>query len=117
MNRLCDEMSCLERYVRHQAPHLLQPLPRALVQESHGDVEGGAAPVLQRVERAEVVRQEGADLEHVIGPHPGGQQRLVGVAKSCVRQQEALGVKNSLGEALRTVLKKHVPQSRGRGLA
>ena len=58
----------LEWNVGNLFPHLLQPLPGTLMQEPHGHIEGGAAPVLKTVKVGEIVSHEGTDLQQVMCP-------------------------------------------------
>jgi len=51
----------------------------ALVEEAEGDVEGGAAPHLQRCGVAQRVRRRRARLQDVVRPDAGRQQALVGI--------------------------------------
>ena len=64
-----------------------QSLPRVLLQEAQGHVKGGAAPAFHREQlrqHAGVVRR---NIDHVVGAHASGKQRLVGVAHGGVGQQ------------------------------
>ena len=49
------------------------------MQEAEGDVEGGAAPHLQRSGVAQRMRRRGARLQDVVRADPRRQQALVGV--------------------------------------
>ena len=53
------------------------------------------------------------DAEHVAGPQPGGQQRLVGVAERRVGEQQRLLVANPLGERLRAHRLEPLPRAVG----
>ena len=88
----------LEWDVGNEFPHLLESLPRTLVQEAHGNIKSGTAPVLSGEQPVEVVCHVGAAFEQVVSAHSGGQQRLVGVSEGRVHQQQALVVTNRFGE-------------------
>ena len=104
----------LEGDVGDLLPHGLEPLPGTLVEEAHGHVKGGAAPVLEAVQVGEVVSHVRRDLQQVDSPHPRGQQALVGVPERRVRQHRALVLPHGLGEALRPLGPQHVLQAEGR---
>ena len=70
----------LEKDVRHLRAELAEAFPRALVEESHRGVEGRAAPHFQGEHLRRAVRVGVGHGEHVVGAHPGGDERLVGVA-------------------------------------
>lgn len=76
----------LKGNVRNLISHLLQALPRAFVKEAQADVEGRAAPVLQRVQIVEFVGDERRNFQQVVGSHAGGEQRLMSVAERRVHQ-------------------------------
>ena len=61
-----------------------EPVPRVLGEEAQRDVVGRAAPALQREQLRRRARDVRGDGEQVAGAHPGGQQRLVGVAEGRV---------------------------------
>ena len=85
------------------------------MEEAHGDVEGGAAPVLHGVERGEVVGDEGRDLEEVARADAGGQEGLVRVAEGRVGQEGAARLADALGEGLGALAQEHLPQAGRRG--
>ncbi len=90
----------LEKDVRHLFAELAEAFPRALVEETHRGVEGRAAPHFQG---EHLRRSRGVGVghgEHVVGAHPGGDERLVGVAHRSVGDEEALLVEDPLGEFL-----------------
>ena len=58
--------------------HIAQPLPRIFQQETHGRVEGGAAPAFDAAVADGVHPLEGGN--HVLGPHARRQERLMPVA-------------------------------------
>jgi len=101
----------LEGDVGNEFPHFLEALPGTLVEEAEGDVEGGASPVLGGEEAVEVVRHVGGALEEVVGAHPGGQQRLVGVSEGRVHQEETFVLSYGFRETSRTLGQKHVAES------
>ena len=64
----------------------LEPLPGAFLEEAQGHVEGGATPYFHGEYVIGVVLCEAAGyLHHIVGAHPGGQQRLVRIAEGGVR--------------------------------
>ncbi len=65
--------------VGQRPPQTAQPLPGVLAQEAHAGIEGGPAPGLQGPETDLV--QLGADGQHVLGAHAGGDEGLVAVAQ------------------------------------
>ena len=58
-----------------------QPLPRILVQEPQGHVEGGPSPALQAQQLRHGVGHLAGAGHQVDGAQPGGEDRLVGVAQ------------------------------------
>ena len=77
----------LEGDVWHLLAQLLEALPRALVEEAHRDVKGGAAPHLHRESLLEGVRRVVGACEELVGAHPRREKRLVGVAPATWRCQ------------------------------
>ena len=71
-----------------------------LVQETHGHVEGRAAPHFQAEQVVQPVRDEVRDGQHVVGADTRGQQRLVRVAEGGVGDQQALLPAGPFGEVL-----------------
>ena len=94
----------LEGDVGHGFPQLAQAVPRVLVQEAHGHVEGGAAPALERVGAG--VGDGGllGRVEQVDGAHARRQQRLVRVAPRRVHEKEAFVLAHRLGKGVRPLL-------------
>ena len=84
----------LERDVGDLLPQQTQALPRGLVEEAVGHVEGGAAPHLQREAVPQDVGHAIGALDHVAGAHTGGQQALVGVPHGGVGEQQLLLVQH-----------------------
>jgi hypothetical protein len=80
----------LEADVGDRLAQLAQALPGVLVEEAHGDVEGGAAPHLEAVEVGSRCATKLAMRQHVVGAHARGHQRLVRVAQGRVGEQQAL---------------------------
>ena len=91
----------LQADVGQGLPETGEPLPRVLVQEAQGHVEGGPAPYLRREQPGQRARDVRGDSEHVEGAHPGGEKRLVGVAHRRVRDLERGALAQPAGEALR----------------
>jgi len=81
----------------------------ALVQEAHGDVEGGAAPHLDGEGLVQRVRRVVRHVVHVDGAHPCSQQGLMRVAPGGVREQQALVRAHRLGELLGALLDQQRP--------
>ena len=80
----------LERDVGDLLPQQAQALPRGLVEEAVGHVEGGAAPHFQREAVPQDIGHTVGALDHVAGTHTGGQQALVGVPHGGVGEQQLL---------------------------
>mmetsp|Transcript_19968 Transcript_19968/g.42316 ORF Transcript_19968/g.42316 Transcript_19968/m.42316 type:complete len:851 (-) Transcript_19968:309-2861(-) len=106
----------LERDVGDLLPQLGQPLPRALVQETHGHVERGPAPDLKAHALLERPRGVLCAAQQVVGPHARRQQALVRVSHRRVRQQEALVGPHALGKGLGSLLQQHVAPAFSPGL-
>ncbi|MPL71091.1 hypothetical protein SDC9_16859 [bioreactor metagenome] len=91
----------LRQHVRHRRADVAQPLPGAFLQEAIGDVEGGAAPALDREQIAEIGRIDRRRGDHVDRAHPGRQERLVAVTHRGVGQQQPLLRLHPVGHRLR----------------
>ena len=94
----------LGQHVRHGLAQRGQALPRVLLEEPHGDVEGRAAPAFHGQKLGQQARVVGRDGDHVVAAHARRQQRLVGVAEGGVGEQQALLVEHPFGEARRAQL-------------
>ena len=84
----------------------------------HLHIKCSSAPHLHTVQSRKLVRHKRRDPLQIVGAHPGGQQRLVGVPHRCVHQEQTvcgLGVvANGLRKLLRPLLQIHVtPTCRG----
>ena len=90
----------LEQDVGDLLAELGQPLPGVFLEEPHGRVERRAAPHLDREQVGDQVGVGLGHAEHVVGPQPGGQQRLVGVAERGVGDQQRLLLPDPAGERL-----------------
>ena len=99
----------LERNVGYQLAHLPQAVPGVLVQEAHGNVEGGATPALQSPGVGVCVGGLLGDVEKVNSSHTGGQERLMSITPCGVHDKTALVLTDGLGESLRTLLEEDVP--------
>ena len=99
----------LEGNVRDQPPQLPQPLPRILVQESHGDVEGGASPALEAVGIAVGIAGVLGNVHQVHGSDPGRKQRLMCVTPRRVHQEAPVVLSDSLGKRCCALLDDDVP--------
>ncbi len=92
----------------------VEPVPRVFLEEPHRGVEGRAAPHLDREDfRAEPAVGVG-HAEHVAGPDPGRQQRLVGIAERRVGQQERVLLADPVREALGPQFLEDLPRALGR---
>ena len=102
--RVADGVRAAQQHLEEDVGDLLaelgQPFPGVFLEEPHGRVEGRAAPHLDREDaRAEPGVGIG-HAEHVAGPDPGGQERLVGVAERGVGQEQRLLLANPARESL-----------------
>lgn len=88
-----------------------QSVPRVLVEESHGDVEGGTTPALQRVGVLKSVGSLLGNVGHVDGSHSGSQKRLVGVSPGGVHDKTTLVVSNGSSESLGALVDNDVSPS------
>ena len=105
----------LERHVGNLGTELLKTLPGALVEESHGHIEGGTAPHLQREGLGQGhVGVRSATLE-VGGTHTSGKERLVSITPGGVGDHELLVLSDPLGVALGTLLKENLARTTGSG--
>ena len=75
-----------------------QPLPGIFLEKAQRGVEGGPAPHFQRKQVGMTCGVDRGDAQHVIGAHPRGQQRLVGVAEGGVGQQQLLLIEDPAAE-------------------
>ncbi len=66
-------------------PQIAEAQEGVLVEKAHARIEGRAAPAFEAVEIVGVLRHAISDLEHVVAAHASGQKRLVGIAKSGIR--------------------------------
>ena len=73
----------LQAGIGHQLAKGAQPLPRVFVEKSDAGVVGGAAPAFHAPETCLVDGLAGSD--QVLGRHPRGEQTLVAVAESQLR--------------------------------
>ena len=88
----------LETNVRHVGPKFTQSFPRILVKKSHGGVKSSATPHFQRIQLGGPAGQMPGAGDHVVTAHPRRHERLMGVTKSRVGNQEALLFQRPLGE-------------------
>ena len=88
---VADAVGAAQQHLQEQVGDPLaqqrQPLPRILVEEPHGDVEGGAAPALEREELRQAAGVGVGAGDQVVGAHARRQQRLVRVAHGRVGDQ------------------------------
>ncbi len=98
---------------------LAQPFPGILGQEPHGGVERGAAPHFQGEQTAVQCAQPAGERrragQHVVGAHPRGHERLVGVAEGGVGDEQGLLLERPLRELLRPELKQQIARALGDG--
>ena len=104
----------LEGHIGHLGTELLETLPGALVEETHGNVEGGPAPHLQREGLGESHVGVRSATHKVGGAHTGGKEGLVSIAPGGVGDHELLVLADPLGVALGTLLEKDLAGSAGR---
>mmetsp|Transcript_6728 Transcript_6728/g.19599 ORF Transcript_6728/g.19599 Transcript_6728/m.19599 type:complete len:276 (-) Transcript_6728:1262-2089(-) len=107
----------LERHVRDLLAQRLEAVPRAFFEESHGNVEGRAAPHFEGkgiVAQGEACR--GRSCQEVRRAHPGCEQGLVRVAPGRVRHQDALVLPHRLGKSFGALLGKDFPPARALAL-
>ena len=83
---------------------LVEALPGVFCQEPHGDIEGRPAPAFERKELRQCPRIGAGDLDDIVGPHAGGEQRLVAVPHGGVGHQDTLFVAHPFTEFLRAQL-------------
>ncbi len=102
----------LQQDVRDRLADGRQALPGVFLQEAHGDVEGGAAPALQRQKVGQEPRVVGRHLEHVVAAHAGRDQGLMRVTKGGVGDQRAWFGQHPLSELLRSQLRQTLPAAR-----
>ena len=88
----------LETDVGNFGAQLAQAFPRILVEKTHRGVEGGPAPHLDREQAGGAARDRRRDRQHVIGADARGHQRLVGIAKRRVRDQQAFLFQRPFGK-------------------
>ena len=88
----------LEADVGDLGAEFAEAFPGILVEEAHGDIEGGAAPHFEGIEAGKLVGGEIGDAEHVVGAHAGGHERLVGVAHGGIGDEEAFLFPGPFGE-------------------
>lgn len=62
------------------------------------------SPTFQAVSISKIMRHKGRDLQHVVSPHSGGQQWLMGIPESCICQQKSVALTNTAGKTFRTLL-------------
>jgi hypothetical protein len=103
--RVTDRIRAAEQHLEAEIRNLLaqaaQAFPRALAEESHRGVEGGAAPHFQREKLRHAVGHGFGDAQHVVGAHAGGDERLVGVAQGGVGDEQAVFIEDPSSEFLR----------------
>ena len=104
----------LKADVGNPFPQQAQTVPRVLMQEPHGGVEGGPAPHFQAEQLRRPPGNGGGGGQHVERSHTSGQQRLVGVAKGGVGDQQPLLAKRPGGEFLRPHFQQQLPRPRRR---
>ena len=77
----------LQQQIWRSFAHFAQPFPRILGQEAHGDIEGRAAPALQRQKLRQRPCVDPGDAGNIMRAHARGEQRLMPVAHRRVRHQ------------------------------
>ena len=94
----------LQQQVRHRLAERREPVPGAFPEEAHGDVEGRAAPALDREEFRRETRVGRRHGRHVTRAEAGGEQRLVCIAERRVGQQHGALREHPLRELRRAQL-------------
>lgn len=106
----------LEGDVGDQLPELAKTVPGVLVEETHGDIEGGTTPALQGIGVGQRVTGLLGNVDQVDRTHTGGQQRLVSITPGGVHDETALVGAHCLGEGLRTLAVDDLLPASGAGL-
>ena len=107
----------LEAHVGNFGTEGLQSSPRALMEESHRHIKGGAAPHLEteHILRSSVRLVGGLGcLEHIDGPHTSGQETLVSISPGSVGEEDTIMLPNGTSHGLSTLLSKNVTEVRRR---
>ena len=104
----------LEKNIGDLPAQFLQAFPRAFVQEAHGDVEGGAAPALQRIEVAADVCRGVGNAQQIVAADAGRQERLVRVTHGGIANEQPLLLQHPVGQALGAAFQKDVAGSLGK---
>ena len=116
--RVADGVRAPQEHLEEDVGDLLaelgQPFPRVFLEEPHGGVEGRAAPHLDREDAGAEPGVGVGHAEHVAGPDPGRQQRLVGVAEGGVGQEQRLLLADPAGERLGPQLLEQLARARRR---
>ena len=81
----------------------VQAIPGGLAQETHGRVERGSTPELEREEVAVTMSVDVRDPAHVVGSHSRRQKGLVRVPEGGVRNEHLRAISNPIGEFPRPV--------------
>ena len=88
-----------------------ETLPWIFAQETHGGVEGGAAPHFQAEKLRSAARHGIGHEQHVVGTHACREKGLVGVAEGGVGEKGALLLPRPLGEFLGSELEQLLPRA------
>merc|ERR1719253_1168335 len=104
----------LEGHIRDLGTELLEALPGALVEETHGDVEGGTAPHFERKGLGQRHVGVRSTTNKIGGAHTCGKEGLVSIAPGGVGDHELLVLADPLGVALGTLLEKDLASSASR---
>ena len=112
--RVADGVRAAQEHLEEDVGDLLaelgQAVPRVFLEEPHRGVEGGPAPHLDREHLRADPGVGVGHAEHVAGPDPGGQERLVGVAERGVGQEQRLLLADPARERLRPQLLEDLPR-------
>mmetsp|Transcript_2496 Transcript_2496/g.4063 ORF Transcript_2496/g.4063 Transcript_2496/m.4063 type:complete len:281 (-) Transcript_2496:1501-2343(-) len=101
----------LEGDVWNSLPQLCEPVPRALVEESHGHVERRSSPDLQTHAILECPRGVLRASQQVIGTDSSRQQALMRVPHRGIRQQHPLVAPHALCKLAWALLEEQLPPS------
>ncbi|SIK20602.1 Uncharacterised protein [Mycobacteroides abscessus subsp. abscessus] len=115
-DRVASAQEHLQGDVRDRLPQLGQALPGILAEEAQRDIVGRPAP---RLDAQQLGRHPGdvpGHGEEIPGAHPGGEQRLVGVAEGRVGHGQRRLLPQGTGEALGAELEETITAAGRRGL-
>jgi hypothetical protein len=111
--RVCNTIGATEQHLEgnvwHSLPHLLQSLPRVLVEKAHSDIKSGTAPAFKGPGIAQGMAGLSSNVEHFDSSDSGCQKGLMGISPGCVHNEATLVLANSLGKCFRALFNDDVP--------